>query len=103
MAVIILLPVVLIFFQSSLEISANDLILMLAYSLSFHVFGIQLWFTALKEAKPWVVASMLSLTPIVGSTLAFLWLGQFLLPLQLIGGAIIIITTFFISRENIKD
>jgi len=74
----------------------------LAYSLSFHVFGILLWFTALKSVKPWIVASMLSLTPIVSSLLAFFWLGQTLLTIQLIGGAIIIITTFFIGRENRK-
>ena len=103
LAVIVLLPVVLIFFQPYLTISTNDLILILAYSLTFHVFGIMLWFSALKSVKPWVVASILSLTPIVSSLLAFFWLGQFLFPVQLIGGAIIIITTFFIGRENIKD
>jgi len=102
LAVVILMPVILIFFQPYLAISANDFILILAYSLTFHVFGIMLWFIALKSVKPWIVASMLSLTPIVSSLLAFFWLGQTLLTIQLIGGAIIIITTFFIGRENRK-
>ena len=102
LAVVILMPVILIFFQSYLAISTNDFILILAYSLTFHVFGIMLWFIALKSVKPWIVASMLSLTPIVSSLLAFFWLGQTLLTIQLIGGAIIIITTFFIGRENRK-
>lgn len=102
MAVIVLLPVVLLFFSDQLIISTYDLILILAYSITFHVLGISLWFIALRETKPWVVASMLSLTPIVGSVVAFLWLGQFLLPIQLVGGSIIILTTYFIGRENDK-
>lgn len=101
-AVIVLLPVVLIFFYPYLSINTNDLILTIAYSLTFHVFGIILWFTAMKDVKPWIVASMLSLTPVVTSVIAFFWLGQFLLPVQLLGGAIIIAATFLISRENRK-
>lgn len=102
MVVIILFPVVLLFFQPQFAMSMSDFILILAYSLTFHVFGITLWLTALKEVKPWVVASMLSLTPIIASTIAFFWLGQYLMPMQILGGIIIILATFFIGRENRK-
>ena len=103
LAVIILLPAVLIFFPTELAITMDKFYLLLTYVIVFHTFGLSLWYLALKTVKPWVVAAMLSLTPLISSLLAFFWLGQILFPVQMIGGAMIIVSTFFIGRENRKE
>ncbi len=98
------LPLVLIFFPVQMvSVDLAVLYLITIYSLFFYVLGTFLWFKSLNKVKPWVVASVLALEPVAGATLAFVWLGQFLLPIQLVGGAIMIATTYLIARENIRE
>ena len=100
-AAVIFLPILILFTPSFASIEINSFYLILAYTITFYVLGLFLWFRALKQTKPWIVSSVLSLEPISGALLAFFWLGQTLLSIQFIGAAIMVVTTYFISRENL--
>lgn len=100
---LLLIPTVFIFFPlSTLTLDVTGLYFVLLYTISFYVLGVFLWFSALRSAKPWIVASLLALEPIAGALLAFLWLNQVLTGTQFVGGIIMIAVTYFIARENIK-
>ena len=101
--IVVFLPLVLIFIPNQISLGVNSIYLILVYTITFYVLGLFLWFKSLKNIKPWVVASILSLEPIAGALLAFFWLGQTLSTVQIFGGAIMIIATYFIARENTKN
>jgi len=98
--VFVFLPLTLIFIPNQIFLDTNSIYLVLAYTITFYVLGLFLWFKSLKNVKPWVVASILSLEPIAGAVLAFLWLEQTLSFVQLLGAAIMVVTTFFISKQQ---
>ncbi len=100
--IFVFLFLALFFVPEQIILDANSFYLVLAYTITFYVLGLFLWFKALKSVKPWIVASILSLEPIAGALLAFFWLGQILSVVQVIGGAIMIVATYFIARENFK-
>lgn len=100
--IFVFLILALFFVPSQILLDANSLYLILVYTITFYVLGLFLWFKALKNVKPWIVASILSLEPIAGALLAFFWLGQILSVVQVVGGALMIIATYFIARENFK-
>lgn len=85
---------------ASFHIGLESWALVIVYALSFYFIGLLLWFKAFEKAKPWVVASMLALTPIWGSLISFFWLGQTLSPVQILGGVIIIIATIIIAKKR---
>lgn len=98
---IIILIVSLLFLPvSGFAIDSYGISLLLIYSLSFYVIGQFLWFRALKDTKPWILSSILALEPISGALLAYFWLNQILQPMQLVGAVIMILMTYFISKEN---
>jgi len=101
--IFVFLILALFFVPSQIILDANSIYLILVYTVTFYVLGLFLWFKALKSVKPWIVASILSLEPIAGALLAFFWLGQILSVVQVVGGAIMIIATYFIARENLRN
>ncbi|MFH0889538.1 MAG: DMT family transporter [Candidatus Aenigmatarchaeota archaeon] len=68
----------------------------------FYVIGLTLWFKSLKTTKAWIVASLLSLSPIAGGLIAFVWLGESINFIQLVGATIILVVSYKISTEH-KD
>ena len=101
--IFVFLILALFFVPSQIILDANSIYLILVYTVTFYVLGLFLWFKALKSVKPWIVASILSLEPIAGALLAFFGLGQILSVVQVVGGAIMIIATYFIARENLRN
>ncbi len=99
---IIFLPIVLLFVPGGFSVNLNSFYLILIYTITFYVLGLFLWFKSLTKTKPWVVASIMSLEPIAGALLAFLWLGQILSTVQFMGAVVMMIATYFIARENAK-
>ena len=100
-AMLITIPIALLLLPiSAFQVSLNSWVLIILYALFFYFLGLMLWFKAFEKAKPWVIASMLALAPIWGSLVSFFWLGQTLSLIQLLGGAIIILTTLAIIREK---
>jgi len=81
-------------------ISMENLLLILAASLLFNVIGLPLWLYSFKKLKPWVLASSLVVQTLAGAVLSFVWLGQTLTAVQLIGGAIILISVYLIGSRG---
>ncbi len=86
-----------IIFLRSVSVSTEALGLITISVMLFHVLGLTLWFKALKKTDAWRVAALLSLSPIAGGALAFLWLGESLNTVQLIGAAIVLAASYKIS------
>lgn len=66
----------------------------------FTVVGLTLWFASLKSVKGWIVSALRSLGPIVGLPFAYFLFGEKLSGAQLLGGLIVLSTSFLIAREH---
>lgn len=86
-----------IIFSKSLVMNAETFSIALTAIILFYVIGLTLWFESLKLTKAWTVAALLSLSPISGSLTAFLWLGESLNTVQLIGAVIIVAISYKLS------
>ena len=85
---------------SAFIISGYNLFLIAVASLLFNLMGLPLWLICLKRLKPWVLASSLIVQTLAGAVLSFLWLGQTLTAVQLIGGALVLISVYFIGMRG---
>lgn len=66
----------------------------------FQVIALNLWYYALLHLQGWVVSSLRSLGPLVAAPIAILFFGQSLNAIQIVGGFIVIATSFLIIREE---
>lgn len=82
----------------NLKLTANGLMLITAYAITFSVIGVSLYYYAFKTMKPWVIASFLSLEVVFGTVLAFFILKESMAPLQVVGAVIVLIATVVIAR-----
>lgn len=71
-----------------------------SYAILFFVFGLSLWFAALKYLKGWIVSALRALGPIVAAPFAYWIFGQTLNHAQIVGGGIILVTAYLISKER---
>lgn len=82
---------------SAFLVSGYNLMLIAAASLLFNVIGFPLWLICLKRLKSWVLASSLVVQTLVGAVLSFVWLGQTLSAVQLMGGVLVLISVYLIG------
>ncbi len=85
---------------TAFNIGIYYIFLILVASLLFNVTGLPLWLFSLKKLKPWVLASALVVQTIAGAILSFLWLGQTLSLVQMVGGGVILISVYLISLRG---
>ncbi len=85
---------------SAFDITPYYIFLIIAGSMLFNVTGLPLWLFSLRRLNPWVVASALVVQTIAGAMLSYLWLGQTLSAIQIAGGALILISVYFISLKE---
>ena len=85
---------------SSFMVGLGDLLLILAGALFFNLIGFPLWLISLKHMRPWVLSSAIMVQTLAGAFLSFLWLGQTLSLVQMIGGIVILISVYFISTKG---
>lgn len=93
---LILLPFI---FFIPFNMTLESGILLGAYTLLFFVFGLYFFFKALRSVKPWIVSSLMALELFIGILLALVWIGDKLTWIQWIGGIIILIGAYFITKE----
>lgn len=86
--------------MQAFAVSAPSLALIAAASLLFNIIGFPMWLVMLKRVRPWVLASAMMVQTLAGAALSYLWLGQTLLPLQVVGGAIILISVYLIGTRG---
>lgn len=76
---------------------------LLIFVLLFNIIGLTFWFSSLKSVAPWIVSALRSLGPIVGVPVAYFVFGESLSFLQIFGGIIVLLTSFFIAREHLNS
>ena len=85
---------------SSFFISTDNLILMLFYVLFWNVIGFPLWLISLKHMRPWALSAAIMIQTVAGAIFSFIWLGQTLSLIQIVGGIVILISVYFISLKG---
>lgn len=68
----------------------------------FTTTSLTLWFASLKTVKGWMVSALRAVGPLVGAPFAFFFFGQTLTPVQLLGGGIVLLTSFLIAKEHLR-
>lgn len=98
---LLLIPITLILTPiSSFYLSSYGILVMMAYALFLGVIGISLWYKSLETVKLWIVSSILTIGTVAGALFAFFWLKETLNTVQIIGGTIVLISSFLISKEQ---
>jgi probable blue pigment (indigoidine) exporter len=96
----LILFVIMLFLPINLiTITIGNIWLLLAYVIFFYVFVLYFLFASMKKTKAWVVSSLLSLSAVVGAFIAYLWLGETMNIIQIIGATIILISSYFIVKK----
>lgn len=104
MASLILLPFLLFFSApTKLDLQPQGWIYLFVYVVLFNVLGLTLWYSSLKTVKGWIVSSLRYVGPILGAPVAYFLLGETLSLTQIFGAAIIIVTSYLIVREHLRQ
>lgn len=97
---ILLFPIILFLTKDLANFTLTNFYYLLTYTLLFFVFGLYFFFKSLKYIKPWIVSCLLTLGLTVGVVFALIWLKDTLTITQWIGGTILLISSYFISKES---
>lgn len=68
----------------------------------FSSISLTMWFVSLRSVKGWMVSALRALGPLVGAPFAYFVLGQTLTPVQIVGGSMVLATSFIIALEHGK-
>lgn len=99
---LVLFPLVLFTTPMSSLANYTGWVYLLGYVITFNVIGLTLWYASLKTVKSWVVSTLRSVGPIVGAPLAYFIFGDVLNLVQIVGVAIILVTSSYIAYEHRK-
>lgn len=100
---LLFLPLAVIFSESRVWNLSLGWGYLLGHTVIFATIGLTFWFASLKTVKGWMVSALRSLGPLLGAPVAFLFLGETLTSVQLIGGAIVLTTSFLIAKEHLDS
>lgn len=102
-ASVILLPFLFVFTKPTAFANLMGWKYLLAYVILFNVISLTFWYASLKTVKGWIVSALRYVGPILGAPVAYFLLGETLSLTQIFGAAIIIITSFLIIREHLRQ
>lgn len=74
-----------------------------SYAIIFSSVALTMWFASLRSMKGWMVSALRALSPVFGAPFAYFLLSETLTPTQLIGGIIVLATSFIMAKEHLKD
>lgn len=94
----VVIPFMLIFSGFNFSTDPSAWFYFLAYAIGFNVISLTLWYAALKTAKGWTVSALRTIGPITGASVAFLFFGNTLNIIQLIGAIIIISCVLVLAK-----
>jgi drug/metabolite transporter (DMT)-like permease len=66
----------------------------------FHVFSSIFWYYSLQKTQAWLISALRCIGPIVAMPIAWLVLKQPLTPLQLVGAAVVLLTSWLMVKER---
>lgn len=76
---------------------------LLVYVILFNVIGLTLWFSSLKSVPGWMASALRALGPILGAPVAYFFFQEKLSNVQIVGGIVVLATSFLIAREHLKN
>lgn len=76
---------------------------LIIYVIFFNVIALTLWFSSLKGVPGWMVSALRSIGPILGAPIAYLFFKETLNLFQILGGIIVLTTSFLIAKEHLKS
>ncbi|MDO8461109.1 MAG: DMT family transporter, partial [bacterium] len=100
---LIFLPFALIFSPTSGWINSTGWVYLVGYTVLFSVIGLTLWFISLKSVKGWIVSALRALSPLFAAPVAYFLFGQTLSLVQILGGIIVLATSFLIAKEHLDS
>jgi len=71
--------------------------------LLFNVFGVTLWYLALRSLDGWMVSALRAVGPVCAAPFAWLWFGEGLTCIQIGGAAIVLITSAILASSQRKN
>lgn len=69
----------------------------IGFVIGFNVIALTLWYAALKRVKGWIVSALRAIGPVTGAVAAFFLFGNVLDIVQIVGAAIILVSSSFIT------
>lgn len=103
MATVILLPLLFIFTNPTAFANLLGWKYLIAYVILFNVISLTLWYASLKSLKGWIVSALRYIGPILGAPVAYVILKETLTTTQIFGAGIVILTSFLIIREHLRQ
>lgn len=94
------LPFALYFSEKNVWYLSLGWVYLFADAILFYVISLSLWFVSLTMVKAWMVSALRALGPVAGLPLAYYLFGETLQGVQVIGGTIVLFTSFLIAFEH---
>ena len=101
---LILVPILIFFWPETVHWqSRQGWMSLLVTVILFNVFGITLWYAALSRLRSWLVSALRVIGPLVAVPVAWIFLGEALSPVQVLGGLIVITTSALLVRQQSRE
>lgn len=100
---LIFLPFALFLSPASGWINPTGWIYLVGYAVLFSTIGLSFWFISLKSVRGWIVSALRALSPLLAAPVAYFLFGQTLQLVQILGGIIVLATSFLIAKEHLDS
>ncbi|MBI3069797.1 MAG: DMT family transporter [Candidatus Levybacteria bacterium] len=100
---LIFLPFALLVSPASGWINLTGWAYLIGYTVLFSTIGLTLWFISLKSVRGWIVSALRALSPLLAAPFAYFLFGQTLSVVQILGGIVVLITSFLIAKEHLDS
>lgn len=99
---IVFLPLLFVYSGSHVFKFSEGWIYLVLQAVLLTSVSLTLWFASLKTVKEWMVSALRAVGPLVGAPFAFLFFGETLSTIQILGAGIVLTTSFLIAREHLR-
>lgn len=98
---LIFLPFALLIAPASGWTSLSGWAFLVGYAILFSIIGLTFWFISLKSVRGWIVSALRALSPLLAAPFAYFLFGQTLSVVQILGGIVVLATSFLIAKEHL--
>ncbi|MDP2649418.1 MAG: DMT family transporter [bacterium] len=99
---VVFLPMAIFFSDKSQYSNPTGWTLLTIQAIMWNGLALTFWFASLKTVKGWIASSIRSLGPLVSAPFAYFFFRESLNNVQIIGGVIVLVTSFLIAREHLR-
>lgn len=99
---LVFLPLAFIISPVSGWVNFTGWVYLVGYAVLFSTIGLSLWFISLKSVRGWIVSALRALSPLFAVPFAYFLFGQTLSAVQILGGIVVLATSFFNSQRALR-